>query len=279
MYIIQIIVAIISALNISEFAATHPKGVLPTFFIVTVCAAIMQSSSVLMRDIWIVFFTSMLMYYLERNSRVPALICIIITTLLRLYTLIITLPLFLYYGVKKEKIAVIVSLTIFSIFIVGQSVIQLLATYLKVRWAFHYTFDVEEMVRYILFPNIVNQTYNVWHLKMTYHAIHGGNTEWIYYLQSVWNLFVFPLSIYGVIKLIRERRYSSTILFGMIFVNVAMTYSLFYGNVSEPRHKLLILYPLAYFFREGYKRTTRRNLIVYTLIITFIVLGMLAVIS
>ena len=128
-----------------------------------------------------------------------------------------------------------------------------------------------------MFPSPFNQAYNVQHLNMGFHAIFGGNTEWIYYLLSCWNVFVFPISFYGIYRSIRDGEAEDAALWGMIIVNIAMMMCLFYNAVSSPRHKLLIVISLAYFFKKGIESVRPILRVIYFFAVALGLIGIFAI--
>jgi hypothetical protein len=280
-YLIQAMAAISGCLNIAEFVEPHSKkGRNAVLLMLLFCTSLLQMASVLMRDIWIVFFISLLMRYMQKE-KVNHILCILLmllSAIMRSYTLVITVPLYVAYGLKKEKLGVIASIGMFIIFFAGQNLINQLVRFYSVLWDYSFKFDFISIVEYIMFPNIISQTHNVQHMTQGYHAIHGGNTEWIYYLLACWNVFVFPVVVYGVVKTVKERKFFELGIWGMIILNIAMLYSVFYSSVSEPRHKLLLLYSLAFFFAKGVKELKMFLKIFSFLIIIIFLLFLLMVI-
>jgi hypothetical protein len=261
LYCVQALVAITASLNIADFFVNtedengfrNTKLRNTVLWAILLCTSVMQMSALLMRDIWILFIISCLLIECkkEKGSIIPSIILIIICTASRYYTLVITIPIFLGYRFNKKKIAAIASLVVFAAFFVGQGYIDYFARIVGIRWAYHYSFDFFSLLSYVMFPNPINQAYNVQHMNTGIHAIFGGNTEWVYYLLSCWNVFVFPISIYGIYRSVRDREGEDAALWGMIIINIGMVMCLFYDAVSSPRHKLLIVISLAYFFKKG----------------------------
>ena len=153
----------------------------------------------------------------------------------------------------------------------SQPLIDYFAKIFFVFWEYSYNFDIVEMVKYIFFPNIVSQSYNVMHMKNTYHAIFEGNTEWIYFMLSCWNVYIMPLAILGGVQCIRKKQFKQIGLWGVIFINIAMLYGVFYGSVSEPRHKLMIIYPLAFLVSVGIEEMSQRRRVLYFIFVTLII--------
>lgn len=283
LYCVQCIVAITAALNVADFFCSIDGSNVTVrnriLWMLLLCASVFQMPCLLMRDIWIFFFISLLMMECVRKSgsHIKCIIYIFVCFATRYYTLAITLPIYIAYKLRKKKIAAIGSLAIFAAFFVGQGYISKLAQIVGIRWVFNFHFDLYSLAAFIMFPSPLSQTYNVQHLNMSYHAIFGGNTEWIYYLLSCWNLYVFPMAIYGAIKCLRKERVGDLAVWGMIVVNIAMLVCLFYGGSTSPRHKLLIVISLAFLYKEGSKElsTIERLLFAFAVTIGIIVLLMI----
>lgn len=272
LYIIQCIVAIIACLNIADFFCNNKidkTNRWRVFWMLSLCTSVMQMSTLLMRDIWILFFISLLMQECKKedNSLWMSIILILVCFISRYYTLVITIPILLGYKFNQKKTATIVSLVVFGAFFAGQNLINIIAKHIGIGWGYQYHFDLHSMASYIMFPSPFNQAYNVQHMNMTSYAFFGGNTEWIYYLLSCWNVFVFPVSIYGIYKSIKDKEGQDAALWGLIIINIAMLMCLFYNAVSSPRHKLLIVMSLAYFFKKGTESLSVLTRVLYFFII------------
>lgn len=255
LYTVQGFVAIIACLNIADFFCKEENNRRRNtiLWMLLLCTSVMQMHALLMRDIWILFFISCLMKECDKkdSSLLKCLLYIFICFVSRPYTLVITMPILLGYRFNKKKNAAIASLVVFALFFIGQNHINYVARLLGVRWALRYNFSFNSLISYIMFPSPFSQAYNVQRLNTGFHAIFGGNTEWIYYLLSCWNVFVFPAAIYGIYRSIKDGEGEKAAFWGIIIVNIAMMMCVLYNAVSSPRHKLLIVVSLAYFFKKG----------------------------
>ena len=243
------------------------------------CVCIAQAASVLMRDIWIFYFISLLLHECKPTGHARKSVCIfliIITTILRIYTLIITLPIFIGYGLKKKKLAVFSTLGGCLLFFVGQVVIQQLAVFMNILWEYDFTFNLQNMIEFMFFPNILTQTAAIQNMATGYHALFGGNCEWIYYLLACWNVFAMPIVAYGGIQCIRQRKWSDFFLWGLILLAVCLLYAVFYDNVSEPRHKLMLIYSYCFFFAEGITKMRKKAKLIYLFLFLLVIIFILA---
>lgn len=282
LYCIQSVAAITAALNIADFFCNE-KGSNnvrnKVLWMLLLCASVFQMQCLLMRDIWILFFISALMQECkkEKGSTIKCYIYIFICFITRYYTLVITLPIYIAYKLGRKKIAAFGSLFVFAAFFVGQRYISEVAQIVGIKWAFDFHFDLFSIAAFIMFPSPLNQAHSVQHLNFGYHAFFGGNTEWIYYLLSCWNLYVFPISIYGAIKCLKKEKIGELALWGMIILNIAMLMCLFFGGTSSPRHKLLIVISLAFLYKEGIEKMDVLKRALYFLVISLLIIGILFV--
>lgn len=281
LYCIQILVGITTVLNISDFFNDHENIRVRNrlFWMLSLCASIWQMSSILMRDIWILWFISVLMNECKKaNGSLTKCIAISFTCFtFRSYSIAITVPIILAYKYKRKKIAALISLGVFAAFFVGQGLIDSIAHSVGIRYAYTYHFTPYMITSFLLSPSPLSQAYNVQHMNYGFHANFGGNTEWIYYLLSCWNVFVFPVCIYGIYRGIKDGEGEDVFLWGMIILNIAMLICLFYGAVSSPRQKLLIVISLAYLFKKGYEAIKPLIKVIYSFIVIFVLIGIFAV--
>ncbi len=265
-YFLQIIFTLITINNILSFLSIkNRRDKIFVFIMLTTCACFFQSSSVLMRDIWIIYFLSELLisFKTKKISHLKCLLLLFILFLLRYYTVIITIPLYIYYGFKKKNFALISSFVIFLILLLGNSVVSFFANFVGIKW--NYSFDINPigMIKYILFPNVYNQSNIIKNIDRSYHANFGGNIELIYYLLSCWNTFVLPIILFGIYVGFKEKKTKETLLWLLIIANIAVLYAIFYSSVSEPRHKLLLLCSFAFFFYNGVKKFKNLSIFCY----------------
>lgn len=254
LYITQIFIALISVLNISIFfKRKYNISMWISSLILLTCLSIFQSTSVLMRDIWILFLISLLlkMCTLEKKHYILGIAIIVATALLRNYSLILTIPIFFAYLCEKKKVGIIVSLLTTVVLLFGGPIIQIFADLSNVGWTFDYSFDIMNIINYLALPNIINQSYNVLNITPGFHSVFGGNTEVGYYLLSLWNLFIYPLALIGIVYLLKNNDRTHIFMWLLALLNVALLYGIFYDGSSEPRHKLMILCSLVFFASNG----------------------------
>ena len=283
MYVIQLILAVLSVDNICKiFPNSKNRYNYVLLFTVATCVCITQQASILMRDIW-AFYILTCFYSLDYKTKrtiIRALFLMLLAFIFRNYTILITLPFFIWKLSSNIKLGVISSLMILLMFIFGQSIISGLAVTYGIKWEFGFNFNFIAIIRYILFPNFITQTHNVQHPSLSQYSSFGANTEWIYYILSIWNLYVYPLVAYGIYKVFKEKdKIEEGIIWFSQIINIGFIYNVFYNSVSEPRHKLLILFGLLFFFNEAILKIKKINLVLYVLLISLIVLLSFAVIN
>ena len=282
-YTIQLIIAVLSVDNICHIFK-HPKKKYNYLLLFTVasCVCILQQASILMRDIWVFYFLTCFysLDYSNKKNIKKSIILLIVCILLRNYTVLITFPFLIWKLTKRIKLGVLASIGTLLLFSFGQTAIGNFAQTYGIRWEFGFNFDILSILKYILFPNILSQTYNVQHAATGYHANFGGNTEWIYYMLACWNVFVYPLVGYGIYKVFTTKdKIEEGAIWLCQIINIGLIYSVFYNSVSEPRHKLLILFGLLFFFNEATIKLKSKFIIFYFFIIFIILLGLFAFIG
>lgn len=280
MYTLQMIAAVLAADNLCTlFRKEKEKYNYILLFVILSCVCVAQQASILMRDIWVFYFLTLLFKnsFDSRKDIIVGILILAICALLRLYTIILTIPFFAWKTTKKIKTGIVASFAILMFFLAGQKMIYAVAIAFGIKWEFDFNFNIESIIRYFLFPNIMTQTHNVQHMSTNYHAIFGGNTEWIYYMLSCWNVYVYPLACYGIFKTFTNRKkIGEGIIWLCQIINIGLLYSVFYDSVTEPRHKLLILFGVLFFFNEGIRKLNKKAIIVYSFAVVSCLMGIFA---
>lgn len=262
-YFVQAIVAVLSCDNISSFFSKNDKIQGTLFWMLLLNAGILQQSSILMRDIWIVFFISLL--FKECDKKEPSiLLCfvyVLLSAILRSYSLLITFPVFLAYGLRNKKLAIIATIIIFFVFFIGTYILEFIASRIGILWNYDKNnYDLGRMLTFILYPNPITQAeIIVSKSEFHYHAVVGGNCAWVYFLLSIWNMIVLPVAFYGIFTCLKKRKlneneifYTSDMFVWLILgCCIILLYAFFYDSVSEPRHKLMLLYSTCFFYMKG----------------------------
>lgn len=281
-YTIQSIFAITACMNVADYFARvdssySPKTIRLIWWLQILCISIFQSTNLLMRDVWIYYFLSVLMQCSIPGKKMHHWKCwllIIFLSVLRSYSLILTLPVYVY-GFNK-RLSAIGSLMIAAGFFVGETLLVFLSSKMNVLWEVDYSVQIMDTLQFLLAPNILNQTQN---LLMKSDAVYKGTTAcnhiFIYYLLSIWNIAVLPLSLIGAGKMFFHKRWNELCVFGLLAVNPIFLYSIFYDGVSEPRHKLMILPATAFLAAIALKDVTPRTRAFYLLFIGTVCLALI----
>ncbi len=281
-YLIQIIISLIACDNISEFfEPDNKKNKKILFIILALNTGVMQQSSILMRDMWIVFFVSLLMRECkERESSIlKCIIYIVFATLLRSYTVILTIPIFLWYGLNKKKLAIRGCTVLTVVFLGATSTLAILAKHrFGMLWNVNYKINFFRIIKALLYPNPISQVKNMMSGTELNQQIVGGNCAFIYFGLSIWNILVYPFAVYGFIKGLKGNKKDELYFWLLNIVNVMILYEIFYSSVSEPRHKLMYIYGIVYFYDLALRkmRLCKRNIIMWILVtlnITFVLLA------
>ena len=283
-YLIQIIISLIACDNISEFfEPDNKKNKKILFIILALNTGVMQQSSILMRDMWIVFFVSLLMHECKKreSSILKCIIYIIFATLLRSYTVILTIPIFLWYGLNKKKLAIRGCIVLTVFFLGATSILAILAkNRFGILWDVNHKVSIFRfrIIKAFLYPNPISQVKNMMSGTELNQPIMGGNCAFIYFGLSIWNILVYPFAGYGFITGLKGNKKDELYFWLLNIVNMMILYEIFYSSVSEPRHKLMYIYGIVYFYDLALRkmRLCKRNIIRWILVTLNITIVLLA---
>ena len=277
-YLVQDMVAVVTLLNIADvFRGDNGRKRNIVFYLLAMCAPVLQMPSLLMRDIWILFLISYLAYGVIRKN-MPIWQCVLLLVAIatmRIYALMLVVPILLFYKLKKERLAAVSSVVMFVILFFGGSLISDLANWIGIYWKYSTDVNLMGLVSFLLYPNPITQSQQILNIQTGYHLYMGGNTEWIYYMFSCWNMYIYPIAGLGVIKCIKKKLVNEALVWGFMILNIGVLYGIFYNYVSAPRHKLMLVMSLVYFFHKGIEDKSRTFKIIYSLIIISLLLLML----
>lgn len=197
----------------------------------------------LLREIWYIYVMIEVMYMTvnikTKKDYIYIFALIILATGLRAFSLLLTVPFFLYYGVNK-KIGKITNLSLLFMLFVGTNILFVIMRLFNDNYIGK-NVDFEIIVHLLFFPNVFNQFKNL--------LLMFKQPSWVtllYFTQSVWNVIIMPLAALGIVfgKKIKEDYFFWLVM----LVNTSATYSLVYRIESiTPRYKLVFLIPLLYF--------------------------------
>ena len=115
--------------------------------------------------------------------------------------------------------------------------------------------DLFEILKWILTPNYFHQ------LKL----IINSNSNYLdidtltYFLISIWNMLFIPISILSLFKNNIKKIDLYTLAIGII--NVAIIYSIVYGGLMEPRHKVMSIINQSILSADGFKYIYSKKII------------------
>ena len=281
-YVIQAVVAVLASENIAYFFEDNERKKVKLFWIVLLNAGMLQQSSILMRDIWIVYFISVLMRECKENTpRIwKCCIMILLAFAMRSYTVLLTIPIFIAFGLKKKKLGIASCIPIVTSFFVGTWIIDWFASWANILWTYDFKFDINKIIVFLLYPNPINQAKIMFSgIEHSYHYVHGGNCAWVYFLLSYWNFLVYPFAIVGIFKCLlkKDKQEKENLFFWiLIILSVVLIYGAFYDSTSEPRHKLMFLYGIVYLYNKGVDSVPIILEIIFFFMVTILFLGICA---
>ena len=272
-YVFQIIISVDACIRYNRFYRKNLPGhsKMRTFFILATCIPFAMQATQLMRDIYYMWFISILLEKVtsyreiskatlrDRRSkrivkRVGFWLSVILLSLIcicmRFYSAIVFVPLLLYYT-RYKKLGVYSSLTVSAVLLVGLGFIELIRGFIGgATWAFSPP-NLGESIQFLLFPQIFSQSEYIlnWGKFFTSIDVSGCNVPGVYYAMAVWNTFIFPLALFGLLSTLRRDKMEN-ILWGTILLNIVLLYSISYDSI-DTRHKFFMMLPLSYFANKG----------------------------
>ena len=287
-YVFQIVIAVDSSIRYNRiFSRLIPEQrKMSTFFCLATCIPYLVQACQLMRDIYYMWFIALLLekivlhFQAAKTSRIalrsnavctrpellPAglifwgqiFILSVLCVCVRFYSLILIVPLMLYYSGHK-KMGVVASLSVSVLLLVAFPLLNILKQAVGIAWAFSMP-DFRECIQFLAFPNIFNQSKYLfnWTYYFGYTMDVGGcNVPGVYYAMAVWNLWFFPLAILGLITQVRNYGWEN-LLWSTILLNIVITYSVSYDTI-DTRHKFFMSLPLCFLAQRGLVWLRKRN--------------------
>jgi len=214
----------------------------------------------ILRDTLIFYLIANTYSYALSNSRRSNLYYNINTFLLflfRNYTLLITIPLFLY---KKKKTNLW-----YAFYIIFFLVVAIISIFNVTIFQNILNLETDQLLfsslQFLLSPDIIDSFIRL---------IENFNiSTFTYFGVSLWLTYVFIFTFASLLK-----RPKSDFYFLNLFsvLSIALLYGLTYGGANEPRHKLMMLIPLVFLANEGRILLKNREKFFNILLITFIVI-------
>ena len=276
-YVLQMILSIDACVRYGRFySAVIPKSkVFVATIVLITCAPYAIQAFQLMRDVYYMWLIALLLEKVVSQKtiksesalqggnprkqfldiitgRKAALVLIAaLCVLLRVYSLMVFLPLVLYYtSHRKGALAVAGALSL--VLAVGSGAIDILRQVVGVTWTLSAP-NIVECVSFLLFPNIFNQTEYLLHWDQYFYAgidISGCNVPGVYFAMALWNVVVIPMALVGVVESFKKNKYEC-ITWLLILINVLMLYSVSYDSI-DTRHKFFMSIPICFFAVCGY---------------------------
>lgn len=254
LYIFQLLLSIDTCVKFSKIFVSEKKtrDRFTCFLMFALCIPFIVQASQLMRDIYYMWFLALLFeemgkfkFYHGKKKRfhiILSLIYAISCILIRFYSAILFIPL-CFYILDYKRIAkyVVIGENLFLLF--GSSLLNVIKEFVGIPWSFTIP-NINESLSFLIFPNILNQSKYLFHWTeyFSYLDVGGCNVPGIYYLMSVWNIWILPLAIIGLFKAFKNKNDFSTIVAG-ILVAIVMLYSITYDAI-DTRHKFFMVIPL-----------------------------------
>lgn len=266
LYLFQIFLSIDTCVKFSKTFAFENKKIKPMQYICVLvfCIPYAVQACQLMRDIYFMWFMSILLettvsYKCENSTNsqkrviffVKIISLFLICILLRSYSILIALPLFLYYYDKK-KLATIVAVVEFGVVTIGTGFLILIREYLGVFWNIVKP-DLIESMSFLLFPSIINQTKYILNWKYYFGDFldaGGCNVPGVYFIMSVWNTIMIPFALVDL-PLNWKKSKEKIVTHTLILLTVVVLYSVTYSTI-DTRHKLFMSIPITCLGVEGY---------------------------
>lgn len=245
LYFCQILITFLCVINFSEFFEKKFKNVKKEYMFIACFSFISFAiqSYQLMRDVYLMYFLSLFFVSLNLEDKLKnyilSAILICLCFLFRTYSIIVTIPMMIYYKVNK-KIAIVASVAAAVILYFNLPILELFTKSTNITWELQKA-DIKEVVKFILFPNIINQFKYLLHWNKyfggeTYEA--GCNLPGVYFVSSLWNIIIYFFCLIGIFK--KEKSKLLNIVFwGMVLVDIALLYSINY-QLIDTRHRLMM---------------------------------------
>lgn len=260
MLVCQQIMVMIGVLNVFEFYSVRFENdkkrswIIIPILLLNFCLP--YTSNRLLRDNFIFFLMSYLLIVQIRvkdrfYSSVLSIVIIFLLFIIRSYTIIVSVPLYILNKNQKKSLLISILVTILLLLLpLYYHYIPLVHKGISYKGA-----DLFEILKWILTPNYFNQLKLIINSNSNYLDI---NT-FTYFLISIWNMFFIPISILPLFKNNRKKLDLYTLAIGII--NVAIIYSVVYGGLMEPRHKVMAIINQSILSANGFKYIYSKKII------------------
>lgn len=265
-YVFQTFISLDTCLRFAKYVSReykYPKTI-TVFLILALCVPYLVQAFQLMRDVYYMWaIVSLLVLVSMPKQQKPTVdtartlyrfkiaFLLALSVAMRYYSLLLTIPLLLYYSSRKN-LAVYVALGELVILLVGGSIVNVLKNMVGLPWKITAP-ELKESIRFLLFPNILNQSRYLWYWKEQFGAtidVSGCNVPGVYYAMSVWNIWILPLVAAGIVG-DWKRKKQEIIVWTSILLSVVLLYSITY-NAIDTRHKFFMSLPMCYLAVKGF---------------------------
>ena len=248
---------ILSSINVSRILS---QGKIKSRYLYTTlfCFGLIFASYRLLRDTILFYLITVAILYMKNHNtrtkdKVISILMMCACVIMRPYALFIVFPYFIV-NFSKSKRSILYVVLIPIILVTVNGIFSSVLPYFNVTWDLS-SFDIHEMINFLLFPNIFSQAklLLIWNMVPHYSDyVAGCNLPGMYYAMSLWNFIVYPLVLFGIVYKLKDRIWDKCFWIS-ILVSVCAVYSILYSTESglETRHKIMILIPLVYFAGEG----------------------------
>lgn len=248
-----------------------------TIYAFLLCAANFVTAYRLLRETWSVLLFSESLCILSQKRKknmVASALMIVVSILLRPYMILLEIPLIAYFAFN-EKLGMVASITCLAILVFGSTLIAALAPIFSIGWGMS-TVALEEVVYYLLFPNVLNQSKILlgWNFQSSINYLSGVNVPLVNYTQSVWN--VYMLCIFGaaiIVKTLAKIKVGfrvktrnattesyTTYMWIFIMLSICALYSIVYASSTMMlRHKMMIVPSIVYLAQKCFSYMKRQN--------------------
>lgn len=283
-YVSFLLICILACINVAKLLGKNKIESCHLFFSLF-CFGLIFAAYRLLRDVLLFYIITVTLLYIKNNGKEKnkyiSIILMLVCIVMRPYTILIVLPFYMVNCIKSKRVLIYVTL-IPMILIFFNDVFSIILPYFNITWNLSY-FDTREVINFLLFPNIFNQSRLLLNWNSVPHSfryVAGCDLPGMYYAMSLWNFFIYPMVFIGVLYRIKDR-IRDKVLWTSILMNISIIYSILYNMKSgiETRHKIMILIPLVYFAGEGVEFIRRvkvgkyRVSTIYPLFMFFIALG------
>lgn len=266
-YVFQILISLDTCLKFAILISSEYKTVrtIQIFTILALCVPYIVQASQLMRDVYYMWAIVSCLSAIQQHRweqgrpgrgngdkffKLKVSFFFILSVVIRYYSFIVLVPLICYYS-GKERLAVYITMAEVMVLLVGTNIVNFVKIAVGLPWNITAP-DIAESIKFLLFPNIFNQSSYLWHWTQQFGTtidVSGCNVPGVYYMMAVWNLYTFPLILIGICTQWKHKKREIIIWTG-ILLSVVMLYSITYDSI-DTRHKFFMSLPMCVLSAKG----------------------------